>query len=416
MKGRQGARASAQSGWTHAAVVDDKPSSIGPAKTGQGKPIAARPPRLQDSAASPSAARSAQDALATAVLTTLPAAVLAVDDSGTIRFANDRAAAILQTLPAQLERSPLSKWVGGMPLVFPQGQASKRQSWDLRLPDGRPVTIGYSVAPVACAQGRLTAIVFQDVSQEKALMDERDRLLRIATIGEALPSLLHELKNPLAAVRASVELMLEEVTDSALQEQLHAVFSEVRRMELGFDGIGAVDRPLRCDRHAAVDFACRQAVRVMESRTKNAGVCFRAQIADMPLLPLDAGVMRALILNFVTNAMHASEPGDAVTLNAWYDPQRRSFELRVVDTGGGMTPEVLARCTDLFFSTKKSGSGIGLALCKRAIEAAGGALVLESVPGVGTAVTVSVPLMNSSERPMVPLQAGGESQCPGRKS
>jgi signal transduction histidine kinase len=105
-----------------------------------------------------------------------------------------------------------------------------------------------------------------------------------------------------------------------------------------------------------------------------------------------------VLFRSVTNAIHATERDGAITLNAWYDPSRQRFELRVVDTGTGMKPEVLARATKLFFSTKKSGSGIGLALCKRGIEAAGGELLIESVPGVGTAVSVTVPTNELSPR------------------
>ena len=66
--------------------------------------------------------------------------------------------------------------------------------------------------------------------------------------------------------------------------------------------------------------------------------------------------------------------------------------LAVTDTGTGMSPEVLDRATDLFFTTKPSGSGIGLALCSRAVKDAGGEMTLRSVPGFGTSVSVKIPV------------------------
>ncbi len=264
---------------------------------------------------------------------------------------------------------------------------------EILLPDGEHLCANLTARPLTFGSNTLYRVLcVRDVSAIKRLEEERNRLLRIATIGEALPSLLHELKNPLAAISAATEVLLEETDTNDVREQLHAILSEIRRMKLSFDGIGALERPLRADRPQAVDFACREAGTVLVHRAKNAGQNLRLRISDMPLLPLDPGVIRALVLNFVTNALHAGSAGDTITLNAWYEEPRRTFELRVVDTGRGMSPETLARTTELFFSTKKSGSGIGLALCKRVVEGAGGSLLIESVLGFGTAVEVSVPV------------------------
>lgn len=238
--------------------------------------------------------------------------------------------------------------------------------------------------------GSDTVVVFQDISRVEQLQRERDKLMSLAAIGEALPSLLHELKNPLAAITAAVEVLAEEVEPGYVADQLHAILSEVRRMKLGFEGFGAVHGLLRSKRDSAIDFAIREACRVLEPRLRNAGVVFRHDVADLPLLPLDPAMVRALVFNFVTNALHACNDGGAVLLHAHL--LDRTLNLVVVDTGGGMTPSVLERATELFFTTKQSGSGIGLALCARAVEVAGGELDLSSVPGFGTSVSVRVPI------------------------
>jgi signal transduction histidine kinase len=112
----------------------------------------------------------------------------------------------------------------------------------------------------------------------------------------------------------------------------------------------------------------------------------------MPLLPLDPAVVRAVLFNLLVNSMHSCRSGGTVVVHARLVDEGRRFELTVADTGEGMTAEVYERCTELFYTTKRSGSGIGLALARRAAEGAGGALDIQSIIGVGTTVTVRVPV------------------------
>ncbi|MDH5673430.1 MAG: ATP-binding protein [Myxococcales bacterium] len=329
------------------------------------------------------------------VLSALPAALLLIEAEGHIVFVNERAAAVFGEPAGALQGQNLKAIVPDLdPITSAMVGGGSRTESEISRRDGRVITIGYTLARVPTGGRSLYSFVFQDISRVKELQVERDRLLRIAAIGEALPSLLHELKNPLAAVTATVELLLEDATASSCdsREPLHAVLSEVRRMRLGFDGLSAIDRPLRSNRDAAVDHACRESCLIMASRTRNAGIRFRFNIREMPLLPLDTGVMRALIYNLVTNAVHACERGDTIKLDAWFDQEHGRFEMRVTDTGSGMTPDVLERITELFYTTKKSGSGIGLAICQRAVHGAGGEIRFASVPQAGTSVEISVPV------------------------
>jgi signal transduction histidine kinase len=92
------------------------------------------------------------------------------------------------------------------------------------------------------------------------------------------------------------------------------------------------------------------------------------------------------------NAIQACSSGCTVRLSARLADGGAVFELKVVDNGPGMTQQVWRRATELFYTTKRNGSGIGLALCKRAAEDAGGSFEIESVPAFGTAVTLRVPV------------------------
>ena len=322
------------------------------------------------------------------ILEALPTAVVVLGKSERVRFANDRAANIFGTTRKELEGRTIPPALQAAVKAASLTDGSGRSECVVRLGNGRTKTLGFSLS----TSDDDTIIVLQDISRVMQQREERDKLMSLAAIGEALPSLLHELKNPLAAITAAVEVLLEEVDPGYVMDQLHAVLSEVRRMKLGFEGIGAVHGKLRSERFSPIDYALREACRVLSPRIENAQITFRCDIKDLPLLPLDPAMARAIVFNFVTNALHACEAGDTITLHAQLEDDDRAFTIVVVDTGTGMSPEVLDRATDLFFTTKPSGSGIGLALCSRAVKDAGGEMTLRSVPGFGTSVSVKIPV------------------------
>jgi signal transduction histidine kinase len=321
------------------------------------------------------------------LLDALPTALLLADAAGRVLYANSRAERILG--PVRGER------IGDVlaPEALGEETAGEGAS-GRRVARRRPgLVVGYSVSQVESqpADGPRYAIVFQDIGPLERLREERDRLLRLAAVGETLPAVLHEIKNPLAGITTAVEVLLEEVGEGPVRRELNAVLSEVRRITLVLEGVGLFRSELHTGRPAAIDLALREAFLVIEPQIKNKGLTGVLTVDSMPPLPLDAGVVRALFFNLVTNAIHACEPGAEIAIAGGLRDGGRELELSVADTGSGMSPEVLARCRELFFTTKPNGSGIGLALCATVLERAGGLMRIESAPGRGTRVTLRAP-------------------------
>jgi len=329
--------------------------------------------------------------VALCVLDALPSAVLVVDSTGRARYANARAASVFDLEPADI----VGKGVGralGFPELAASTSVTAQHTARVARPDGQTVTIGFAVAPVTCAGESLFAVSFRDISDTVRLTRERDRLLQLAAIAESLPTLLHEIRNPLSAIITTVEVMIEDLGPGRLQDHLHVVLGEARRIALQLEGVGGVGRSLAAPRASVVDQACRDICSLMVGRASSADVHLRWDIPDLPLLPLEPSTLKAVLFNLVTNAIHACRAGDTVRVHIRLVRGGRSLELSVVDTGVGMSGEAYRRCTELFFTTKRHGSGIGLALCRRAVESAGGEMEIQSVPGIGTAVTITLPV------------------------
>lgn len=328
----------------------------------------------------------------------LPAAMLVVDARGLVRYANDYAGRLHGIVPGRMVGMPVAALLAPIAQLRSGCRADDgRGELVLADPVAGPRTLGYSFTTWTDLEGaELHAVLYQQIDNIEEIRTQRDRLLQLAAVGEVLPSVLHELRNPLAAVTTTLEVVIEEAP-TELQRDLHAVLWELRRIGLGLQGIGGLNQQIHGHAPEAVDLAVQEACTVLASSARAVGATLSTQMHHLPLLPLDRAVLKGVVFNLVRNAIDACRPGDAVVVEAAVVDE--VFELAVRDTGRGMTPEILARCTELFFTSKPNGSGIGLAICKQVARRAGGGLSIVSEPGSGTTVLVRIPLVPPGERP-----------------
>ncbi|MEW6126794.1 MAG: ATP-binding protein [Acidobacteriota bacterium] len=331
------------------------------------------------------------------LLEALPAAVLVTDMYGNVVYANDPSLAVLAS-STKLELPSIKDVLPEVMQLIAASENDPTESQSCRYtrPDGTSILIGFRVAPIIdglpLSEGMHYAVIFQDVTEVEKLRDERDRLLQLAAVSEVLPAVLHELKNPLAAISTAVEVLIEEVNELSVQTELHAVLSEVRRIRLTLEGIGLVSHKMRNRKNSAIDFAIKEAFRILEAPMKQKHLVSQCVVPAMPLLRLDASAIRAIVFNLVVNAIYACSIGAQITLHAHYHAMRSTLEITVSDSGCGMSEAVLQRCRELFFTTKPNGSGLGLALCDAVIQSAGGQLEIRSTKGAGTTVKVFLPV------------------------
>lgn len=335
--------------------------------------------------------------LALEVLGALPIALLVVSSDGTTLLANRRACAALARSRAEIEGAAVASYLAPLEkLLVPAMHDERSAMLEVELPTGYRITIGFTVEELTnltrTGDEPTYTIALKDITEVERVREERDRLLQIATVHELLPSILHEVKNPLAAIATTAELLIEEAVDDDMRSSAQAILHETRRMKLTLQGIGAVGRGLRSTRYQAVDQAMREAWTVLRPRAESVGVAARCSIPDLPLVKLDTSVVSALVFNLATNAIQACASGGSVELTASLERGGEALSIAIADTGAGMTPEVLARCRELFFTTKPRGTGIGLALCDRALRDAGGQMTIASAPRAGTTITLSIPL------------------------
>jgi two-component system sensor histidine kinase HydH len=224
---------------------------------------------------------------------------------------------------------------------------------------------------------------------------QRNRLVEseiLATVGEMGSAVAHGIRNPLAAIRSSAELALDGHPDSA-RESARDIIAEADRLEIWVRNLLGYARPIAAAHEAValpelVDDAIEHFAREMEKR----GIARNTRLAhDLPRAVGDSFLLGQALHNILSNAIEAIQGSGTIEIAGRAVPAQKRVELTIRDSGSGMTKEQLARVFTPFYTTKARGVGVGLALTKRIIERFGGRVAIDSAPGRGTTVSLSMP-------------------------
>lgn len=228
---------------------------------------------------------------------------------------------------------------------------------------------------------------------ERMAMEERlDRAEQLAEIGQLAASLAHEIKNPLAGISGAIQVIGDQMQpDDPHRAIIHEILRQINRLDATVKDLLQYARP-RPPRLTVVSLKTivERALKVlMGEPALNGRVLNYTSDGDDVCVEADDGQIEQVLLNLVLNAADASREGQTIEVIVNGDDQLA--RLRVRDSGRGMTPEVLARALEPFYTTKARGTGLGLSICQRIIQRHHGMLRLESKVGQGTTVTVELP-------------------------
>jgi signal transduction histidine kinase len=288
---------------------------------------------------------------------------------------------------------------------------------DLELIDGRMLS-RYS-SPIRTPDGEMRARVwcFRDVTEERRLAARRAVVAeRMASVGQLVASVAHEINNPLAYIAGNVDVVLDALEREEPLE-VDGLVDALEDARAGVDRIKVIVRDLRA--LSRVDDETREPTdlrSVLETALQMASneLRHRARIVrDLRLVPLvNANPVRLtqVFLNLLVNAAHAIPDGRAsenqITVRTTTSTTGRP-RIEIRDTGCGIAPENLERIYDPFFTTKPvgSGTGLGLSICKGIIDKLGGSIEVQSRLGSGTTFVVELPPSSLTTR--------RESRAPG---
>lgn len=318
------------------------------------------------------------------VIENIPVGLITTDLAGTILTANPAANGILGR--------EAEGWAIGelLPFINIDGAGSERSEGEFDGERGRRV-IGFGVSPLNNRTGETIGriIIFRDLTDIRAMEIEMRRKRELAALGEMSASIAHELRNPLASLKGSIEMIREESASSGSGGQysvqlMDIAVKEMDRLNRIITDFLSYARPSE-PRRTRLDLSAllRETVFMIGHRKE---IRVDEMIDDLLEIDGDGDQLKQVFLNLVVNAVEAMPDGGVLAVSASAD--EKGVVVRIADTGTGIAAENIGRIFFPFFSTKKHGTGLGLAIAYRIVEAHGGAITAESPPEGGAVFTV----------------------------
>jgi D-alanine transaminase len=219
-----------------------------------------------------------------------------------------------------------------------------------------------------------------------------------ADLAELAGGFIHDIKNRIGTITLTIGNLAEDFAEPQNQRE-RRVLDRVQRLQgecerlldiandfLRFARVKDLKRE-PSDLAEVID----EAIDFFDPLARTSAIEIKRYIpANLPPIPLDRDLFKQAILNLLLNAQQAMPQGGEITLQAQVDPD--AVRLSVIDTGKGMSPEVLAWAFKPFFSAREGGTGLGLPTARRIIEAHGGSITVESEVGKGTRFTIRLPV------------------------
>jgi len=257
--------------------------------------------------------------------------------------------------------------------------------------------LAHRVTPGGTAEVRYLGRAFNRMVEE--IQTSRRALLqaeRLAAWREVARAVAHEIRNPLTPIQFALQRLQEEAKRAegprpdVVSESTDAILREVRSLQefaTAFSSVAQLPdpKPQACDVGALAEDVARL-------YRGSSPVEFRVESgASLPVAWADPGQIQRVLVNLIKNAMEAMGGRGTITLRVQRDEEGGGLLLEVADDGPGMDPGTLERAGHPGFTTKPSGSGLGLTLVQRIVEQHGGRFTLASNPGGGTRATVTLP-------------------------
>lgn len=270
---------------------------------------------------------------------------------------------------------------------------------EIELGNGRRIQIALDF--IAERGERIGALmIMRDAESVRRIESEIELSRRLAAIGRLTSGVAHEVKNPINAIVVHLELLREKMGDADPDTNRHVdiIGREIHRLDRVVQMLVDFNRPVELQ---LTDFDLRRLVEdvvvLASPEAEQQGVIIRTELgSDALLVRADADLIKQALLNVTLNGVQAMTNGGTLQVSARQNDTAATIEVQ--DEGNGIPPEVRDKVFNLYFTTKKTGSGIGLAMSYRALQLHNGALDFVTEMGRGTTFRLMLPMISAKEQ------------------
>ena len=351
--------------------------------------------------------------------------IIVTDAKGRITYLNDAACGLFGLEAGEAIGKRLDERIGGLDWgALTQSSGPVSHDMEIFYPQNRfinfyvvPLVMEQrepTVAPATAAEEVGHVMILRDITEsrrtaQQTIESERLNALRLLAAGVA-----HEIGNPLNSLHIHLQLMersvqkLHDGEKAELEQSIDVARSEVNRLDSIVTQFLKAIRPSRPQlRPENVNTIVEEAVRFFAPELQDREILIEQELrSDLPLLQLDRDQMKQAFYNVIKNSVEAVHRHGRLRIRT--DLADTHVIVRFDDSGGGMSAENLSRVFEPYFTTKPSGSGLGLLIVRRIVREHGGELSIESNQGKGLTLTIRLPFIDKRLRMLEAGEARGQ--------
>lgn len=328
------------------------------------------------------------------VIESIPAGLITLNVQDRVVSCNRKAEELFQRSKEEIHGQNITEILTGRSIDYKNVRNSEiDQSDEFITAAGRHVPIRISGSSLVNAEGQAigTVLIVRDMSTIREMEQQLERSRRMVALGKMAAGIAHEIRNPLGTLRGFAQYFGSQPGASE-QNTAYAnlMMSEVDRLNRNVSGLLQFARP-REPQLVPVDLdeLLAKTVVLMGSDFANHALHFEWQRDTGITLAADPDLLLQVLMNLLKNSIHATPPGGTVGLTCSEDEQH--VRIQISDTGCGMSEHEREKMFDPFFTTGKSGTGLGLAVSHQIVEQHRGVFEVETAPGKGTTITLVIP-------------------------
>lgn len=236
-----------------------------------------------------------------------------------------------------------------------------------------------------------TAII-RDISTQKKLERQLLQSERLAAVGQTVAHVAHEIKNPLMIIGGFSQQIRKSLADDKAVKKLDMISEEVERLEKMVASLGDLTKAYKlAKRSSDINSLALDVMKVMGGMYPRDKYMLKTELSpDLKQISCDPDKIKQVFMNIISNGIEAMENGGTITISTKNRPN--SVEIRTRDEGIGIREEDLLRIFEPFYTTRERGSGLGLPISYKIVQAHRGEITAHSMPGQGTTFVIRLPL------------------------
>ena len=342
------------------------------------------------------------------VFDALQEGIIVADKSGLIHYINNGASRLFGINPETITGEYIAENIQGLDwnnLISDRGSTVSKDL-EVFYPENRYLNFYIKPIKTTPKDDELAYVMLiRDITESRKGEEEKLESERLNALTMLAAGVAHEIGNPLNSMNIHLQLLerklkkaVPDLYEAELRDLIDTSADEVKRLDHIIDQFLKAIRPSQPQLEPTdVNALVKESMRFLEPEIKDRGISLTMELRSaLPPLQLDPDQIKQAFYNVVKNASQATDPGGSITVRS--DLNDEHVSVIFTDTGGGISASEMSDVFQPYFTTKKSGTGLGLLIIRRIIREHGGDIKISSEEGKGTSVTISLPRFHRNVR------------------